>query len=262
MTRSRSWAAPAFCALAVGISTCALVVARQGPASFADTRIPITIAKFGPSLAGLLIAAWIGGSAGVRDLLQRATRWRIHPGWWVLALLGPAALFALGLLVATGGSPGPSELTLATAPGLVLAQLGRRIVLGGGLGEELGWRGVLLPLLLPRLGAVPAAAVVGVVAGLWHAPANGVGSALALTALTLPWSLILAWMYFASGRSLIPCILAHGAGNAWAAVLGASFPSAGSSWMLVVVVVSWALAAAVAPRLAKMETVRSSRGDA
>ncbi|WP_319467957.1 type II CAAX prenyl endopeptidase Rce1 family protein [uncultured Pseudodesulfovibrio sp.] len=38
-----------------------------------------------------------------------------------------------------------------------------------GLGEELGWRGFLLPRLMP-LGKIPAYLVLGILWGLWHAP--------------------------------------------------------------------------------------------
>ena len=53
---------------------------------------------------------------------------------------------------------------------------------------------------------------------------NGLASTAALTTLTIPWSFILAWMYYGSGRSLVPCILTHGAGNAWASFFAVVFP--------------------------------------
>ncbi len=43
-----------------------------------------------------------------------------------------------------------------------------------GFGEELGWRGYLLPKLMP-LGKVRAYVVIGIVWGLWHAPLIAVG---------------------------------------------------------------------------------------
>jgi membrane protease YdiL (CAAX protease family) len=89
-------------------------------------------------------------------------------------------------------------------------------------GEEFGWRGYLLPRLAP-LGGVPAALIVGVVWGLWHAPLIlldgynypghpilGVGM---MVVFTTALSVIFAWLRFRSG-SVWPSTLAHAALNA------------------------------------------------
>ncbi len=89
-------------------------------------------------------------------------------------------------------------------------------------GEEFGWRGYLLPRLAP-LGGVPAALIVGVVWGLWHAPLIvldgynypghpilGVGM---MVVFTTALSVIFAWLRFLSG-SVWPSTLAHAALNA------------------------------------------------
>ncbi|WP_235940920.1 CPBP family intramembrane glutamic endopeptidase [Paramicrobacterium fandaimingii] len=90
------------------------------------------------------------------------------------------------------------------------------------LGEELGWRGWLLPHLL-RFGTVPAIVISGVVWGLWHAPlillgynyptAPGwLGLAMMMGMCTLMGG-VLAWLRIRS-RSVWPAALAHGALNA------------------------------------------------
>lgn len=90
------------------------------------------------------------------------------------------------------------------------------------LGEELGWRGWLLPHLL-RFGTVPAIAISGIVWGLWHAPlillgynyptAPGWLGLLMMTGMCTLMGGVLAWLRIRS-RSVWPAALAHGALNA------------------------------------------------
>ncbi|RKS07287.1 CAAX prenyl protease-like protein [Nocardiopsis sp. Huas11] len=109
-----------------------------------------------------------------------------------------AFLVALGLVVAT------------SVPALVLA-----------FGEELGWRGYLLPRLLP-MGVWPALVVSGVVWGLWHSPQLFIqythgGFDAAQVALFLLFcvvaGVVIGWLRLAS-ESVWPAAIAHGANNA------------------------------------------------
>lgn len=89
-------------------------------------------------------------------------------------------------------------------------------------GEEIGWRGWLLPRLLP-LGTVPAIVISGVMWGVWHAPLvllgynyGGAPAWLAMLCMTVMCTLIgglLAWLRLRSG-SIWPGAIGHGAINA------------------------------------------------
>ncbi|WP_431867701.1 CPBP family intramembrane glutamic endopeptidase [Nocardiopsis eucommiae] len=89
------------------------------------------------------------------------------------------------------------------------------------LGEELGWRGWLLPKLMP-LGTLPALLVSGVIWGLWHAPLILLGynypdapGWLGLTAMVTMCVLVGAvfgWLRLRSA-SVWPAALAHAAFN-------------------------------------------------
>ena len=95
------------------------------------------------------------------------------------------------------------------------------------LGEEAGWRGWLLPRLLP-LGLLPALLVSGVIWALWHAPlillgynyagAPGWLALLCMTGLCIPMGAVLAWLRLRSG-SVWTAALSHGAFNAGAGVM-------------------------------------------
>jgi uncharacterized protein len=112
---------------------------------------------------------------------------------------------------------------------LVLIQIGQALLLGPlinvifAMGEELGWRGFLLPRLLP-LGQWKALIISGAIWGVWHAPAIAQGhnypdhpflGILLMTVFCVLLGIIIGWMYL-NTRSPWVAALAHGSINAWA----------------------------------------------
>ncbi|MEW6239302.1 MAG: CPBP family intramembrane glutamic endopeptidase [Chloroflexota bacterium] len=121
---------------------------------------------------------------------------------------------------AAGGEVVPAGLVVAAqiAFAILLAPL---INVLFALGEELGWRGFLLPHLMP-LGQWKAILISGVIWGLWHAPAivqghNYPGYPVAGIFMMIVFCVLLAvifsWLYL-NTRSPWVAALAHGAVNA------------------------------------------------
>ncbi|WP_430592182.1 CPBP family intramembrane glutamic endopeptidase [Humidisolicoccus flavus] len=129
------------------------------------------------------------------------------------------------ILNAGAGSVGLDELPLSIEALVVLQlailPLAAFINLLPALGEELGWRGWLLPKLMP-LGTVPALLISGVVWGLWHAPLvllgynyPGVPGWLGVTAMIgmcIVFGAVFGWLRLRS-ESVWPAALAHAAFN-------------------------------------------------
>ena len=52
-------------------------------------RVPmILLGSFAPSLVAIILTARAAGGPGVKELLGRLLRWRVHFGWYVFALGG------------------------------------------------------------------------------------------------------------------------------------------------------------------------------
>jgi len=172
---------------------------------------------FAPGLVAVALTARDGGRDAVRTLLRRVVQWRVDVRFYACALLlMPLTKLAVaGLYRAwTGAWPQFGEthavlLLLAT----ILSTLGQA-------GEEVGWRGYLLPRVTERFGLVVASFVVGVVWAAWHlplffAPATDTyrQSFPLFTLQVTAYSIALAWLYWRTGGSLLLAMLMHAAFN-------------------------------------------------
>lgn len=118
-----------------------------------------------------------------------------------------------------GGIPPGLVAAIQILAALTLAPLFNTLF---ALGEELGWRGFLLPELLP-LGQWKAVLISGLIWGLWHAPAIWQGlnyptvnpwlGLLMMIVFTCLTGMILSWLYLETRSPWAPAF-AHGTLNA------------------------------------------------
>lgn len=222
-----------FTALALGFASIywlLIHLAQQGSLPFAmgpfdfsleHSSIPgmllaVALRVFGPAIAALITLYSFQGQAGVAALGRSLTRWRL-PGWlYALAFFGS---LAVGVVIAVLGL---ATGRLQFAPeqvhiGRFVAFFFLMLVFDGPLGEEIGWRGVLLPQLLRKMGPVGASFVVGCVWFVWHIPlyiADGkdlhpIGYFINVVAL----SYVFTWFYLKSGYSTWMTIFLHTSSN-------------------------------------------------
>jgi len=190
--------------------------------------VGILFTAYTPTIAALLIEwRWPGGGGGVRKLLKPLSRWRVHIGWYLLALLGPIPLLLLAdlIYVLLGGDAPRHWLALptGTAEGGMSALLFTiGAVIAGAVGEELGWRGFGQARLQTGIGALRAAIVIGLLWSTWHLWPVAVPGGLSLfnwtdfpqTYVRLTSTAILyAWLFNSTRGSLLLVLVAHGAFN-------------------------------------------------
>jgi uncharacterized protein len=175
------------------------------------------LVPFGPLIAAVVVSLLAGGLRELLALLRQLTRWRVHPIWYIIALLGPFAMAAAAAALAVAsGAPAPRSDAYTDWLAIGATLLSTMIIVG--LFEELGWRGFALPRLQRRLDALWAALVLGGLWALWHLPElisdpTGQRPPLQFVVWILAQSVIFAWLYNSTNGSLPIVIICHAAIN-------------------------------------------------
>jgi len=232
-------------------------VLRGQAVTAADTEyVLFPVIVLSVCLAGLGFIAMTDGTRGLRDLFSRIGRWRVGPGWYVVALLLPPACVLLVLEVfRTLVSPvfAPKVFALGFLFGLP------------GFLEEIGWTGFVYPKLRQARSALAAAIILGVLWGCWHAPVvDYLGAAAPHGAYWLPFFLafvgilsamrvLMIWVYTNTGGSLLLVQLMHLSMTGSLVVLspvGVS-PAQEALWYAFYAALLWLLAGLIAVRYGK-----------
>lgn len=187
------------------------------------TGLTSLLPAFGPAIAALLMRLLVSRE-GIKGSLGIWRSWKYYLVAFVLPFVYIAALIAFENFTTIGHFFVPGERA-AQLPVMYALIAGAGALLGLPIlfGEEYGWRGYLLPKLLP-LGEVKATLLLGIIWAAWHLPAlvlglNYPGQSLLLilpvwflvvTALSFPFT----WLYKASVGSVVITSLMHGVFNA------------------------------------------------
>jgi membrane protease YdiL (CAAX protease family) len=162
--------------------------------------------------------------------------WRRTLGYSALGLVIPWVIGIAALLVASATGvvtlhPGPD-----TAGILLSIPVASVLTAIAAFGEELGWRGFLLPTLRP-LGTWPALLISGAIWGPWHAPLILLGynyglydirGVILMTITTTIAGVLFGWFRMRTGL-VYPSSFAHGSLNGSAGSFVAAFLPAGAA---------------------------------
>jgi membrane protease YdiL (CAAX protease family) len=179
----------------------------------------LTAVLFGQLLPAVLVTAAVGGRPAVRELFSRVFRWRVNIVWYLVAFLAIPAVALLMSLVASGTG---ALHALVTDPSIIVGYLGALTILPlVNLWEETAWTGVVQARLGASRGPLPAALITGLFFTLVHLPLR-LGQSLGELVLGLIVATILGtglrimigWLYYASGGSILIAAITHVTFNA------------------------------------------------
>ena len=189
----------------------------RGPAALALGGPVFLLGVFAPGLVAVGLTASEGGRRAVGTLLGRMGYWKVGARFYAFALLlMPITKLAVAVLhhLLTGSWPRFGE----TRPAVLLIVTALSTI--GQAGEEVGWRGYLLPRLAERTGLGAASLIVGAIWAAWHLPlffapgADTYGQSFPLyAAQVMAYSVLLAWLYWRTGGSLLLTMIMHAAFN-------------------------------------------------
>jgi CAAX protease family protein len=194
--------------------------AGRTPATYTVAGLGM-LGMFGPALAALVMRRFFTHEP-IRGSLGARRSWR----YYAVAVLAPMLIViaSIAISAATGLADFRAGEKPLWALVLVLVVINTPLSTIATLGEEYGWRGYLLPKLLP-LGQVKASVLVALVWAPWHLPMLLVGlnyggkevfAVLAfMLALTVALSLLLTRLFVVAGGSVLVTAVAHASFNAF-----------------------------------------------
>jgi uncharacterized protein len=207
------------------------------------------LALFGPAAAAIVVS-WADGT--LPELRARIARWRVSPANYVAALGIPFAVAAAALLVfvaAGNAAPGLGSISAIEIVIFVLV-----------IGEEIGWRGFLMPRLRATHGLVEAGLLTGIVWTLWHLPMYlqpGLGAFAVFAWWVIPMAVVIGAVVERAGYSVIVATVMHGAANISQPIL---LPAVDRTWTLIVTgAIYLAVAIAIAVRARRIVADPTSR---
>ncbi len=213
----------------------------SGPAGSSTRQtvslITWSIAMWAPGLAAIVCTRRVDRKPFASLNLQRLGNWRVYLWAWLTPFFLTIAAGLLTWLLGVGKldlefSSIQKAMEAATGPRIppamiVLLQIAMALTIGPifntlfALGEELGWRGYLLPQL-EGLGQWKAIVLSGVIWGLWHMPVilqghnypqHPVAGVFLMIVFCVLFGAFLSWLYLQTRSPWAPA-LGHGSLNA------------------------------------------------
>lgn len=177
------------------------------------------LSPYGPTIGAFVVTAMTEGKPGVRDLWRRFWNRSFSIKWLVVTLLFFPALRLVANLVSRmlDGQAYPF-LTWPNQPWMFIPPLIANGLIHGGLSEEFGWRGYVLPRFQAKWNALVSSLVLGVIWGAWHLPLlqAGMSSAKSVAELVL-WQTLVAifftWVFNNTNGSVLAAVLFHAIAN-------------------------------------------------
>ncbi|MDR3050404.1 MAG: CPBP family intramembrane metalloprotease [Oscillospiraceae bacterium] len=157
-----------------------------------------------PAIVTFAMIAVLNKTDGSKSFCKGLFPVGFHWKWVVASALLPFTIVLTATIAESVlHGQGFNSVQLLT-PGAILAMA------AGVIGEEIGFRGYMLPLLLKQHNSLMAGIISGTLWALWHAAYYGEGLGFLLFAVgTIALAIIMTWLYHKSNGNIISAILFH-----------------------------------------------------
>lgn len=252
-------------------------------------QVPFAIYIFlgwGFILASIIMTGQTLGKNGVIGLLKRFLIWRVGWKWYLAAFTLLPGLQLVTILLSAALSRTAIDFSTVLAykifgpsANLVLLIIPFFLFDAIANGEEIGWRGYVLPRLQAKYSALASSLIVGVIWGLWHLPKHlSHWDAVTFTFFMIGMvarAVLYTWLYNNTKGSLLLATLFHASGNTGGVLLPVPTTVAnGDIYTLVIQTLLEVIAAIVvtvsagaerlsraAPKQVQEETVQLTKAD-
>ena len=188
------------------------------------------VGVYGPTISGIITTLLFDGLKGVFELIKKLFIWKAPLKYYVYIILLPLLFVIIGIALYSQfiGKIGSFDImAFLSIPTILLAGL-----YAGPLGEELGWRGFLLPKLQKSYSNLNSAIIIGFIWFIWHIPLWWApfgtlvsGEPISLISvftyfiMLICLSIIITWLVINSKGSVLIALLFHLSINAGIALL-------------------------------------------
>lgn len=190
-------------------------------------QVPFVIYIFlgwGFIFASLIMTGLTLGKESVITLLKRYLIWRVDWKWYLVAFLLIPFISLIGIYLNAALTQTPVDFStvlayqiFGTSANLTLLIVPFFLFDAIANGEEMGWRGYVLPRLQAKYSALAASLILGVIWGVWHIPkflSHWDTAAFAWFMVdVLAKAVLLTWMYNGTRGSLLLVTLFHASFN-------------------------------------------------
>jgi uncharacterized protein len=154
-------------------------------------------------------------------LVRRFLHWKVHPGWYAVAVFLPFVVRGLAIAVVITLQNDPGALVFRSAESITRIAVLMMLLVPF---EEIGWRGYALPILQRQYSPLASSMILGGIWGLWHLPLAWacVGHQQSsdpwlytvwFVATIIPVSCLMTWLFNRTGESVLIASLLHVAVN-------------------------------------------------
>ncbi|SMC19750.1 CAAX protease self-immunity [Clostridium acidisoli DSM 12555] len=179
-----------------------------------------------PSVMATIFTGYYYGINGMKKILKKLTIWNVNPFFYAFVFLYTAMSIyipeficsAIGVNYKIYINNHISSFQL-TSPLAILGCFLVIMIFGGPVGEEIGWRGFVLPKLQNKFNPLTSSIILGTIWASWHIPMfyfhiSGYDMSFISYLLETIWLTILfTWVYNNTRGSLLMIILYHSFDN-------------------------------------------------